>query len=188
MLSKINIKTALLLITSASLLFGCAAKIVRSNVNTPSTLVDATSRIDVVFVGSNAQKDAIQALGLQVSEQFPQVFFANGFASEAKSLPLAEIPNSPAEYQKLFSKAPETAFILHVRPISSETSCYGGCVSKFRVQSTLVRSHTGVSVWSGTIDLPYPTTRWSGYSGVAEDFANIVVKRLRADGVINQKQ
>lgn len=174
-----------LIIVLILLLSGCAANVLYSRRS--SAPVGDVSRINVIFVSSNARTDSIHTLGLKIAEKFPLVFSANEIASEAKSLPPAEIPNSPAEYRQLFSKTSDTGLILYINPISATTNCYGGCVSQFRVQTNLFRAQAGTLLWSAMIDLPYPDTRWSGYSGVAEKFANTLLERLRVDGVIPSK-
>lgn len=174
-------------LTLLTLLSGCAADVLYSHKS--SAPVGDVSRINVIFVGSNVQKDPAQVLGLNISEKFPLIFSANGIDSEAKSLPPAEIPNAPSEYRTLFSAKSDAGLILHMKPIATATQCYGGCfVSMFRIQTNLTRAQTGKLVWTATIDLPNNETRWSNDSAVAEKFANTILERLRIDRVIPPKQ
>lgn len=173
-----------LFIVFAVLLSGCAPAVLNSR--TIGAPVADVSRINVIFLGSKF--GSRQELGLQVAEKFPRIFAENGIASDARNLVRAEVPASPAEYRQVFGSRAGRGLILLITPQSATSNCYGGCVSAFRVKADLIRAETGALHWTALMDLPYPETRWSGYSGVAEKFAVTVVERLRTDGVLPAKK
>lgn len=173
-----------LLIVLAVVLSGCAASVLNSQkVGAP---VADVSRINVIFLGTKTgpQHD----LGLQVAEKFPKILAENGIASDARNVVRAEIPDSRAEYRQLFGKGNGGALILLVTPLSSTQNCNGSCVSAFKVRAELIRAGDGSLYWTALMGLPFPETRWAGYSGVAEKFAATLLGQLRTDGVLPPKQ
>lgn len=158
-------------------LTGCAADVLYSQKRSP--MVDPVSRINILFVGKRDDP-----LGVKVAEMFPKIFSDNGLMSEAKNLPNAEIPSNRSKFSSVFSNNSDGGLVLLITPISTLTNCYGGCVSRFRVRTELIGTQKGNVFWIAEIDLPFPETRWSDYSGVAGKFANSVLERLRTDAVL----
>jgi hypothetical protein len=182
----LNTKGLFLAATCTLLLSGCASEVIHSYKS--ATLVEPVSRINVVFAGSHVQTDAIQVFGLKVSEKLQTAFSAIGIASEAKTLPPSEIPNSRVEYRQLFSRPANEGLILSLIPGASSAQCYGnGCTSTFQVKAYLFRAQTGALIWNATVDMA--NSKISGYaSNAADSLSKLVFERLKTDGIISSKQ
>lgn len=183
---NMNVKRLCLAAAFALMLAGCASEVIHSYKS--ATLVEPVSRINVVFAGSHVQTDAIQVFGLKVSEKLQAAFSAIGIASEAKTLPPSEIPNSRVEYRQLFSRPANEGLILSLIPGASSAQCYGnGCTSTFQVKAYLFQAQTGALVWNATVDMT--NSRISGYaSNAADSLSKLVFERLKTDGIISSKQ
>ena len=187
---KINV----LLIILSVFVGGCATTIVSSGKTT--AFENAISSVNIVFVetdlvtksgmGGRSTENLVnqhrQDLGVQISQQMPEVFSASGIPTSAKSLAPSSIPSDATGYRALFPGTPDAA-ILFINPISAVTTCPRNCF-QYRVQAKLVSTSSGKVLWTATIDLPPKASRFHDFSGIATEFSHTVLAQLKNDGLL----
>ena len=183
-------------------LYGCAAQVLSSKKSDNWT--GTVSGINIIFVDSNLSSRQGRAdtasrqvntanqnrqdFGIHVVEKLPLRFNDVGISSEAKSLPAASVPSNAAGYSNLFGNNKSNTPILFVNPTSASSTCSSlGCQTSFVVQTNLIDPQTGKSIWFATISLPSQASVMSSYSTVVDKLGEAILKRLRTDGIVEQK-
>lgn len=153
-----------------------------------SNLSSRQGRADIASRQVNTANQNRQDFGIHVVEKLPQRFNDIGISSEAKSLPAASVPSNAAGYSNLFGDNKSNTPILFVNPTSASSTCSSlGCQTSFVVQTNLIDPQTGKSIWFATISLPSQASVMSSYSTVVDKLGEAILKRLRTDGIVEQK-
>ena len=132
--------------------------------------------------GVQSANNDLGELGPMVVAQVTKALNRGSVAISGKVVGWHEVPVTAADYAALFAERGRAA-VLEIQPESAMTMCLNACF-RFRLKTRLFDPATARVFWTASFDIPPKASRFSDFSGVAENFAAALVAQLRKDGVI----